>query len=111
MTIHKDSCGLPHYVVVIKDESQFVSVDVGQLDAALEGGHEVIDGSEENIGQGDSLKVTPDQFDQIQIGAVRRQPDHFDPAAVTFEPVMHRLGVVVAGIVADQQNLAVVAGP
>ena len=111
MTIHKDSCCLVHNIIVIENESQFTSVGVDKLDTALECGHQVIDGCEEDVGQGSSLEVAPQSFDQIQIGAVRRQPDHFDPAAVTFQPFMDSAGVVVAGVVADQQNLATVVGP
>ena len=53
---------------MVEHESHLVSVAVDAADAALEGGHEVVQGFEEHIGDDGSLQVAPEAFDQIQLG-------------------------------------------
>jgi hypothetical protein len=107
VNIHNNSCRLLcGDIVMVKQESHSIPASIDGPDATLECGDQVVHRLEQHIGQDRPFQMTPETFDQIQIGTIRRQPADLDPSPMAVEPVVHGSGVVIAGVVADESDLS-----
>lgn len=70
----------------------------------LNGCFQGFDLSEEVVVQSGSFQVAPEPFDQVQLRAVRRQPDYEDVVRVLSKQSPYGLRSMVAGIVNDQRQ-------
>jgi len=89
---------------MVKHESHLVPMAVASADAATKGVDQVIHGDEQHIGQDRPFQVTPESFDQVQAGTIRRQPGDFELVSMAGQEGPHRLGVVRAGVVAGRSG-------
>lgn len=96
---------------MVEHESHSSLAGIDFVNAVLESGDQVVHRLEQHIGQDRPFQMTPESLNQIEVGTIRRQPLDLDPLPVPVEPVVHGPGVVVAGVVADQSDLAAGVGP
>ena len=91
-------------MIVHEPHPFLVSVDPG--DAAPERRHQVVNRSEQHIGQHGSFQMTPQSFDQVQARAVGRQPENLEVMSVGLQPRLHHFRMMDPTVVADQTDLA-----
>src|SRR5436190_19696702 len=78
----------------------------GQAPNALpEGGDEVVQAVVQDVGEHGAFEVSPQPLNQVQAGAVGRQPVDGDLLAMLLQPGLNRFRGVEAAVVADQDDL------
>lgn len=89
---------------MIEHEAHLVPLGVYGSDPALEGVYEVVDIREQDVGNDCPFQMTPQAFDQVQIGAVRRKPIDLNPLPMTVQPVLHGAGMMIPRVVTHETN-------
>ena len=91
---------------MVKYKSHLIAMAIDTTDAAAKGRHQVIQSAKQHVGQNGAFQVAPQTFDQVQVRTIRRQPENPKPVAMIRQIRFHGFGVMKAGVVAHQANLA-----
>ena len=89
---------------MVEHESHSISMPVEASDAGAAGGDEIVDGLKQYIGQHGAFQMSPKSFDQMEAGAVGRQPEHGDLVRVSLQSGLDRVGMMKPSVVADQTD-------
>ena len=90
---------------MIKDKAHTFTVSTDSFNGGFEGGNQVTYRTVQHIRQCCALQVSPDTLDKIQVRTVRRQPEDLELIRMLGQKRLYRLGMMKAGVVANQSNL------
>jgi len=91
---------------MIEHEPHLVAMTIEPRNAVTKGSDQIVQRSEQHVGQDRSFQVTPQSLDQIQARTIRRQPENRDLIAVRPQPFLDGLCVMEPTVVTDHTDLA-----
>jgi len=91
---------------VVKDEAHFISTAIDSADPATERCNQIIHRFKQHVGQNGPFQMSPQTFDKIQAGTVRRQPEYLNERPIGMQPFPNCPRVVKSSVVTDQPDFA-----
>ena len=72
---------------MVVDEAHLIAIAGESANAVSEGGDKIVQIIVQYVGQDGAFQVSPQAFNQVQAGAIGRQPVHGDLIAMLVEPM------------------------